>query len=499
MEELSAFKKTIRNLLVEKIGFLTDSDQTHLKKQAQTLGLDNRQFGALLQEIHLSINWDALRDERQGRDRVVRPIHIFGIEVRSLEKLGEVLYKNRVKALKYLEDAVFLKENVTYLSHQNVDLAMEMMELHDSERNSEKRFLKICYQLNANLPFKIGEESFSTVKELLDRGWVGQDFFSEIYNTFAAGHLQIWIHRCFIDLINILPAGESFCDFLYFVYTIDPDYPFYVENELFLQPGDLVTRARRDASFWLPLLATFDHGLLSIWLERRGMGEIISKFKNYATELRAAEKKSEELSRNLVQKLLEALAPDMEIPDLSVAAEELSFLNIQNKALFHPIVVRLNNKGFVRATVGFDRDVPGVWISPKNLTLSDLGGKESVTFHLNVDPSKLIKDHLYTISLQIQTDYQSIHIPLAIKTVFPMRAFMLCLLRYGGLGTIFLCIIRLLISWAYNGNGWLKPQLVWNNISAQVPSNHLVYILIFIIAILVPLLAWPRIKKIEQI
>lgn len=80
-----------------------------------------------------------------------------------------------------------------------------------------------------------------------------------------------------------------------------------------------------------------------------------------------------------------------------------------------------------------------------------------------------------------------------------MRAFMLCLLRYGGLGSGFLCIIRLFISGANSGNGWLKPQLVWNNISAQVPSNHLFYILIFIIAILVPLLAWPRIKKIEQI
>ena len=499
MEELSAFKKTIRNLLVEKIGILSDSDQTHLKKQAQTLGLDNRQFSSLLQEIHLSINWDALRDERQGRDRVVRPIHIFGIEVMSLEKLGEVLYKNRVKALKYLEDAVFLKENVTYLSHQNVDLAMGMMDLHTGERNSEKRFLKICYQLNAELPFKVGEESFSTVKELLDRGWMGHDFFSELYNKFAVGHLQIWIHRRFNDLLTILPAGESFQDFLYFVYAIEPDYPFYVEHELFLQPGDLVTRARRDASFWLPLLATFDHGLLGIWLERKGMGEIISKFKKYATELRAVEKKSEDLSRNLVQKLLEVLAPEMEVPDLSVAVDELSFINIQDKPLFHPIVVHLNNKGFVRAKVGFDHETRGVWISPNSLTLSDLEGKDSVTFILNVDPSKLIKDHLYTLSLKIQTDYQSIDIPVALKTVFPMRGFMLCLLRYSGLGAIFLCIIRLLIAAANSGNSWLKPQLVWNNISAQVPSNHLVYILIFIIAILVPLLAWPRIKKIEQI
>ncbi|MFD2288219.1 hypothetical protein GJU39_15950 [Pedobacter petrophilus] len=499
MEELSAFKKTIKNLLVEKIGILSDSDQTHLKKQAQTLGLDNRQFSALLQEIHLSINWDALRDERQGRDRVVRPIHIFGVEVRSLEKLGEVLYENQVKALKYLEDAVFLKENVTYLSHQNVDQAMELMELHSSERNSKKRFLKICYQLNAELPFKVGEESFSNIKGLLDWGWMGIDFFSEIYNKFAIGHLQIWIHRRFNVLITILPSGESFRDFLYFIYTIEPNYPFYVESELFLQPGDLVTRAKRDATFWLPLFAALDHGSLSIWLERRGMGEVISKFEKYAAGLLATEKKSEELSRNLVQKLLEALAPDMEVPDLSAAVEKLSFLNIQDKPLFNPIVVRLNNKGFVRATVGFERDIPGVWISPKNLTLSDLEGKESVTFHLNVDPSRLIKDHLYTLSLKIQTDYQSVRIPLALKTVFPMRAFMLCLLRYGGLGTFFLCIIRLLITAAYSGSGWLKPQLVWNDFSAQLPANHLVYVLIFIVAILVPLLAWPRIKKIEQI
>ncbi|RZM18028.1 MAG: hypothetical protein EOO88_41790, partial [Pedobacter sp.] len=270
MEDLDALKKDIRNLLVERIGNMTESDQVNLKKRAIALGLDNRQFSQALQEIHASINWDALRDQHEGRDRVIRPINMFGQEVRSLEKLGEVLYTNRTKALKYLDDSVFLKENVTYLSHQNVDLAMELMDIYGSERNTERRYLKICYQLNATLPFSFAGASYDSLESLFEQGWTKHEVFLGIYEKFSAGHLQIWIQKRFIDKIAILPVGDSFRDFLYFLYTLNPDYPFYLKGELFGHPDELVLRARSDAEFWMPLLTSVDDSLLPIWLERKG-------------------------------------------------------------------------------------------------------------------------------------------------------------------------------------------------------------------------------------
>jgi len=499
MEELNALKIAVRDLFIEGLGVLAESDQINLRKQAQILGLDNRQFSQLSQEIYLSINWDALRDERQGKDRVVRPINIFGEEVRSLEKLGEILFDNRTKALKYLEDSVFLKENVTYLSHQNIDLTMGMMDIYASERNNERRFLKVCYQLNSSLPFKVGEESFSTVAEILDRGFMNHDFFMGIYHMFSAGHLQIWLDRQFPEYASILPLGDSYLYFLYFIYSVNQAYPIYVGDEPFLHYDDLVAKARQNAAFGPKLLQAAEDGSLSVWMERRGMEQMIKTFKAYASEIRTGEKNNDDLSKNLIQKLLEILAPEMEVPELTSAVAQLSFINIQEKPLLHPIMISLKNKGFVRARVSLDSEISGIWLSQRRLSLYDLDGTSSASFNLNVDPAKLTKDKLYTLLLKVETDYQCISIPVSVKTVFPIRAFLLCLLRYGFLGAAFFCIIRLFITTANGTTTWLKPELAWNNIAAQVPSNHLVYIIIFIITILVPIVAWPGIKKLEQL
>ena len=499
MDELSALRKEIRDLLVERIGVLSDSDQVRLKQHAQHLGMDNRQFSFLLQEIHLSINWSALRDQQEGPDRVLRPIHIFGAEVRSLEKLGEVLFGNRVKAIKYLEDGVFLKENVTYLSHQNVDLAMDMMELHAGDQDAERRFLRVCYQLNSRLPFRIGVASFSTVVEILERGWINHDFFLDIYRNFSIGHLQIWIYRLFPELASLLPSINNFPNFLSFLYDLNSNYPFYVGKELFLQPGDIVSKARKAGAFWKPLLASIDDNLLVIWLERKGMGQLMSNFKIKTSALRAVEKPSDDLSMYLVQKFLEALEPEVEVPSISVSVDKVSFLSIQAKPLLQPIVVSLETKGYVRVTVGLDRDIPGITVSKTRFSLSDLHGEASVTLYFNVDPSKLIKNNLYTLSIIIHTDYQLIKIPVSLKTVFPVWGFALSLLKYGLLGAIFFGMIRLLVATASPQSGWLLPELAWDHIVAQVPINHAAYIFIFILAVVAPFLIWPRIKKIEQL
>lgn len=499
MEELNALKNGIRALLMEHLGELSEADQVGIRQQAYELGLDNRQLSNLLQEIHVSINWSALRDEREGKDRVVRPVNIFGEEVRSLEKLAETLFEKRTQALKYLEDRVFLKENIIYLSHQNVDLAMQIMDLYTGEQDTERRFLKICYKLNPSLPFKIEGESFSTLEEIFEKGWTDYQFFMSTYNKFATGHMQIWMQYRFPDQAALLPPGDTYLHFLYFLYTFDQNYPFYIDNELFLQPSDIVSMARRDASFWPVLLTSIDEDQLSVWLELKGLGDRLTAFKSYAGKMRAEEKNSEDVSRNLVQKLLEIIGQEIEVPDISVSVEKISLLDIQAKPLFQPIVVQLNNKGFVRVRIDLNERIPGIELSQRQFSLWELEGNTSVTLNLSIDPEKLVKDHLYNLCLNISTDYQLISVPVSIKTVFPMRAFITYLLKYGLVGTVFFGIIRFLISLSHGNDGWLRPELIWDDVSAQLPPNYFAYIIIFILAILIPVMAWPKIKQIEKI
>jgi hypothetical protein len=499
MEDLYEIKKIISNLLKDRMGEVNDADLFLIRKRALGAGLDNQQFGLLLQEVHNSINWTKLRDEREGKDRVVGlPINLFGQEIKSLSKLGEVLFNNRTKALRYLEDHIFLKENINYLSNQNVDLTMDFLDIYNTERDPEKRFLKIVYQLNKSLPFKVGKEYFATLNDLLQKGWQNYDLFEAIYKHFAAGHLQLWINQCFPKLVN-LPKEKSLKDFLSFIYSFDPEYPIYIGRELFLTPEDIVVRAKKESTLWPILLKSIQDEHLFTWMEKTGRNNIISAYQEQAKSLIDYEKNEHDLACGLIQILIEIIQPDIELPRLVVSVEQLSFLGIESKPLFQPITISLNNNGFVKATVLLDQKMDGIVIEQGYVSFFDLENAKDITLNLSIDPLKLVKNKLYNVKLNIKTKYQLLSIPISVKTVFPIKTFSFYLLKYALLTSIFFGFIRVLISAANGSNNWLQPELAWRHISTQVPINHMAYIVIFIIAFVIPVLLWFKIKKIEKI
>lgn len=499
MEDLYEIKKIISNLLKDRMGEVNDADLFLIRKRALGAGLDNQQFGLLLQEVHNSINWTKLRDEREGKDRVVGlPINLFGQEIKSLSKLGEVLFNNRTKALRYLEDHIFLKENINYLSNQNVDLTMDFLDIYNTEGDPEKRFLKIVYQLNKSLSFKVGKEHFATLNDLLQKGWQNYDLFESIYKCFAAGHLQLWINQCFPKLVK-LSKEKSLKDFLSFIYSFDPEYPIYIGRELFLTPEDIVVRAKKESKLWPILLKSIQDEHLFTWMEKTGRNNIISAYQEQAKPLINHEKNEHDLACGLIQILIEIIQPDIELPRLVVSVEQLSFVGIESKPLFQPITISLNNTGFVKATVLLDQKTEGIAIEQGYVSFFDLENAKDITLNLSIDPLKLVKNKLYNVKLNIKTKYQLLSIPISVKTVFPIKTFSFYLLKYALLTSIFFGFIRVLISAANGSNNWLQPELAWRQISTQVPTNHMVYIAIFIIAFVVPVLLWFKIKKIEKI
>lgn len=499
MEDLYEIKKIISDLLKDRMGEVNDADLFLIRKRALGAGLDNQQFGLLLQEVHNSINWTKLRDEREGKDRVVGPpINLFGQEIKSLSKLGEVLFNSRTKALRYLEDHIFLKENINYLSNQNVDLTMDFLDIYNTERDPEKRFLKIVYQLNKSLPFKVGKEYFATLNDLLQKGWQDYDLFESIYKCFAAGHLQLWINQCFPKLVK-LPKEKSLKDFLSFIYSFNPEYPIYIGRELFLTPEDIVVRAKKESTLWPILLKSIQDEHLFTWMEKTGRNNIISAYKEQAKSLIDYEKNEHDLACGLIQILIEIIQPDIELPRLVVSVEQLSFLGIESKPLFQPITISLNNTGFVKATVLLDQKMDGIAIEQGYVSFFDLENAKDITLNLSIDPLKLVKNKLYNVKLNIKTKCQLLSIPISVKTVFPIKTFSFYLLKYALLTSIFFGFIRVLISAANGSNNWLQPEVAWRQISTQVPTNHMVYIAIFIIAFVVPVLLWFKIKKIEKI
>lgn len=498
MEDLSALRKAIEECLIERLGTLTDADVLALRQQAQQLNLDNRAFSQLLQEVHTSINWSALRDKKQGTDRVVRPILIFNEEVRSLEKLGLVLFENKARALAYLQDNLLLKENLVYLSHQNVDLTINMMELYASEKNAEKRFLKVCYRLNSKLPFRLSDTDFATPEGLFEWAFTGYGCYAELFNKFASGHFHIWINSCFPEKKDVLSKGESFADFLHFLYNFEPSYPIYIGSVQFSDPQHIALKAIDNDTFWKPLLDAASDDYLFFWLVKRGYENLVEAFKERKRFLVENEKNQSVLSKLLVQALVEILNQETEAPIVNASLDKIELLNIQGEILQQGIEIQLRNKGFMRARMNLNKDISGISLSHNAFTLSHLEGMSNHV-QLMVDPAKLIKNKIYDLSLTIWTDYGSIVIPIRLKAVFPLQAVLRYGLKYGIFIALFLCLIRLSIAAAMGNMAWLNPEVAWQHIDRQVPANHPAFIIAFIILLTIPILAWKKVKKIEQI
>lgn len=502
MTNLEPLKSLIRLLMTEHLGEPGESDLALIRAEATGLGLNNRQLSALMQEVYASINWTKLRDEQEGEDRVSgEPIYIFKLEVKSLQKLGEVLFKNPEPARRYLTDEVLLKANVNYLSHQNTDLAMSFSDLYQSENDPEKRYLKICYRLNPKLPYRVGQQEYLAIENLLEAGFNDRPLMNQVYQEYVSGRLHSWLHARNPTTFRESPEKKGLLPFLKFVYQVNPGYPFYLDKVLLATPLEMVAKALENLGLWEKIAEACANRTLFVWFEAQGHPEWNTGYQT-AWQATQQDEKLEDPEKiyTAVQTLLRLIDTSLAAAVIAFSQDSIENLNLPaSKTVAVTVWLTLKNAGFIKASLGLSTPVVGLALDQSQIVLFNLTDQRQAAVTLLIEPQRLIKNKRYDLSLQINLSDQRLEIPVRLQAVFPWRAVMLDMLKYGIIGALLLGACRWWLAAGTGSYDGLAPQLITTAISRSLPEYYLTFYEVFLVLLMTVILAVPVIRKAERL
>lgn len=416
--------------------FFSECNKFHLteKQFRQTvLRLAFERFGAVVEvdpELHIP--------------NLSKFIDLFGHRCYNLFQLGRVLFEHPSKSEEYLEDVVLIKHDVTLLS-SNSSLGLDISRLFKAETDPQNRFLRISYRLNGKLPFRIGNEIFQNLPEMLEKSALDFGLHSNLANEFKRGRLQIWMEESHQE-ISGFPDGKDEPDFLRFVYRLDNSYPFYLKETPVLTPYGLVEICKKEVESWHHLFQFIENGQIAIWLKEIGKEdwvEDISKDQTLVNQLHYLQGADQEMTQ--VQLLLQKIEPEF-IPVLKPKTQVVNLISISKKEVFEQVVpVTLAGKGFVIADVSVDQEIEGVEGLSHNLFFHDLSGHLEDQIRFRVDPSKLTRNKLYRFTVFVETVFETLEIKVELRVVFPLANFFIENIKYVLLFASLFAVSRALV------------------------------------------------------
>jgi hypothetical protein len=426
-------------------------------------------------------------------------VKLFGVTLHSLKRLGEVLFEDAARAKIYFDDLTFLKAHVDHLV--DADAAIEYTLLYKAENDPEKRFLKICYRLNSGLPYRIDGQLFDNLEKLLSAGFKSRSFMDKIYKDYGNGKLHIWLHALDSERFATLPDDKTVVSFLAFIYGTNAKYPFYIEQELFYSPMELVAKAKKNLDFWWKLITYCNNGNLFVWFDALGHPEWRGKLQKVSDNLQRDEQTgNDEKDHAMIQQLQyiidsEAIRPlivssEAKIEKLSVAATQLIEV---------PVKVHLKTMGFVKVRVALEPLHKGLWLSTEQVVLFDLTGQKEVFVTLYIDPQQMIKNSSYSTGLQMTTEYETLIVPIQVKVVFPLRTYILYLFKYAFLGGLLFALFRWMISAGTGQPAGLSPQIITGEVVSSLPDNWPVFFWVFLAMLASLIGSYFVIRKVEKL
>jgi hypothetical protein len=456
--------------------FFSECNKFHLTEKdfRQTvLRLAFERFGAVVEqdpELHIP--------------NLSKFVDLFGHRCYNLFQLGRVLFEHPSKSEEYLEDVVFIKHDVTFLT-SNSSLGLDISRLFKAEEDPYNRYLRIAYRLNRKLPFRIGNELFQSLPELLEKAALDFGLHSNLANEFKRGRLQIWIEESQKHLSG-LPEGNDDHDFLSFVYRLDKNYPFYLGETPVFTPNELVEICKKEVKSWPHLFQFIENGQITIWLNaigKKDWAEDLSKDQNMVDQLDYLQGTDKEMTR--VQLLLQKIEPEF-IPVLKPKTQVVSLNSISRKDIFEQrVTVILSTKGYVIANVSVDREVEGVVGPNPKLYFHDLSGHLEDQIRFTVDPSQLTRNKVYQFTVFVETVFETLEIKVELKVVFPIVNFFIENLKYVLLFAFLFGVSRALVGIEFPD--WLSFYgsyfLEWQDM-AFIPFNYYYFGGIFFILII---------------
>jgi hypothetical protein len=441
----------------------------------------------------------APEEDHDPMNRNGNSVKIFGESIHSLKRLGSVLFEDPAREKIYFEDVTFLKGHVDSL--EDADTAISYTLLYRSEHDTEKRYLKICYRLNPALPYRITGELFGNLDELLTAGFKSRSLMNHIYQDYGHGKLHIWLNTRDPEQFPMIPDEKSVVSFLGFVYQVNNQYPFYIEQELFTTPLELVTKAQQDLSFWEKLSKYSHNGNLFVWFDALGHTDWRMKFQDAATSVQQDDMIDQEGKIcAIIQQLLYIIEPEAARPMIEVGKTKIEILNIPaTESMEIRVKLSLKTLGFVQVRVALETVLDGISLNKDYTVLFDLNGQTDDEIILVVDPQRLAKNTEHQTVLKISSPYQLICVPIRLMTVFPIRTFVIHMIRYALLGALFFGFFRWFLSVCTGHVGSLAPAIITTSVSRSLPENYQAFFWVIVLLLTTLVLSIVAIKRIEKI
>ncbi len=400
-------------------------------------------------------NWMTDDAWAQRQRREVEDVEWMGERVSSLEEMGTITFRKKEEAAYFLKNTNFLPPLVARLT-ASASKAVEFEKIFEEERDMESRYLSVVYRLNPALPFRFQDETYSDIKRLLTAASQGEASFRQMRNLFENGHLHIWLGASDAEVAQLLPLKGEPNGFLRFLYRIDSGLPFFVKGEKFFTPAGLAAHLLKDRSLWIPLSREIENGNLFTWFGGIGKTTWAHQYnESYKRIIESGLYKGDILRMAAVQAVLQIIDPTISTPEVKSDKASVSLSDVEAGSIIKSSIrFVLKGDGLLKANVTVDKRFEGIEVKEKELLFDSAGAREH-EIDFAVDGSKLSKDKLYNFNIQVTTVDNTLLVPVEIKVVFPVKAFVGKLLFYGVIGAVVFGLVRFILSLLIDYDGWL--------------------------------------------
>ncbi len=424
--------------------------------------------------------------------------------VSTLEQVGEVTFANKDIAYTRLANANYLPTVVARLT--NDEHGIEIENIIHSEKDADKRFLKVVYRLNPSLPFRLGNLRFKTIRDILAVTAGSYSMYADLYFSFQKGHLQIWLTETDTASAAKLSSETAYTDFLRFVFSIAPAHPFYLKENRFETPQQLAAMAVSNLSLWSLIAGGMYHNELPAWFSGIGHADWIQQYnEQYNAFVDSPYHNGRDKEMAAVQTLLLVIDESLEAPRVmpEPAAVKMPAVEGSGKVQY-PVQVSLENAGFVKVQLSLSATIPGISLSESELTLHSQNQISSGQFFVYADGMALVKNKLYSLNIIAETAYGQVVIPVEIKVVFPQKSYTKLLLKYAVIGAVLLGVIRFALGALINYEGWLSNAFSGSYLSFDIseyylPPEYPFFILMMAVLFISLIASFYIIRKAEKI
>ena len=379
--------------------------------------------------------------QRYQREKTA--VEWLGEMAHSLEEMGEISLRKPEDAKYFLRNTNYLVPNITILT-KSPSKADEFSKIIENEPNLDKRYLKVIYRLNRELPFRLHNQDFITIYSLFDKTATDYTLFVSAAEQYSKEHIPIWVNET--DAINAdkLTGSYDYNSFLKFLYTINNQHPFYLGSLRFDTPEQLVQQAQTDVSVWSKIAEAITNGQMQAWLVSTGRAEWVYAYNKQLAIINGyAIYTDAEKQLAAVQALVQIIDKNAPDPILVSDQQQAQLLSMEgSKTVQHIIHLRLVSAGFTKAEVFFDNNIAGITLHPYHFIFWSQNGETDHTLTITIAALQLIKNKTYTTSIHIDTAFQNLVIPLQVKVVFPLKAYLMQVFKYALLGALFFALIR---------------------------------------------------------